>query len=191
MEAFQPAPGPNLHAGGGGRRNDSVFVHGSSVFGCNGAKRTADTRLGVLWYEVRISDGKLLQEGFVDSPDRDYIYPSIAVDSHGNIGMGCTGTSSTEFPSVYVMMHGANDPVGTMRTAVSAVSGTTAYNYKGQRAVNWSHYSATCIDPANPNLLWTLQGYGNSEVDREWCTAWAAFRISRPPINESATLRPR
>ncbi|MCA9213691.1 MAG: hypothetical protein KDB27_11525 [Planctomycetales bacterium] len=178
MEAFQPPPGPKLRAGGGGRRLDSVFVHGGSVFGCNGAKRSIDSRPGVLWYQIRISDGKLLQEGFVDSPDRDFIYPSIAVNAHGNIGIGCTGSSQTEFPSVYVMMHAANDPPGTMRKPVQAVPGTTAYHYNGQRSVNWSHYSATCRDPSNPSLLWTLQAYGSSTVDREWCTAWAAFQLS-------------
>jgi hypothetical protein len=178
MEAVQPDPGPNLHAGGGGRRLDSAFIHNGSVFGCNGAKRTADSRLGVLWYEVRISDGRLLQEGFVDLPDRDLIYPSIAVDASGNIGIGCTGTSKTEFPSVYVMMHGANDPAGSMRSPVKAVPGTTSYHYAGKRAVNWSHYSPTCIDPTDPHLFWTLQAYGNSTVDQEWCTGWAAFRFS-------------
>ena len=127
MEAVQPKPGPKLQAGGGGRRNDSVFVHGGSVFGCNGAKRTADSRPGVLWYEVRISDGALLQEGFVDSPDRDFIFPSVAVDGQGNVGIGCTGTSETEFPSVYVMMRAANDPPGTMRGPVVAVPGSTCY----------------------------------------------------------------
>ncbi len=177
MEAVQPEPGPNLHAGGGGRRNDSVFVHGGSVFSCNGAKRTADSRPGVLWYEIRISDGALLQEGFVDSPDRDFIFPSIAVDSQGNVGIGCTGTSQTEFPSVYVMMRAASDPPGTMRRPVAAVPGTTSYHYAGARAVNLSHYSTTCIDPSNPGLLWTCQAYGNSTIDRQWCTAWAAFQL--------------
>lgn len=179
MEAVQPDPGPNLHAGGGGRRLDSVFVRNGSVFGCNGAKRTKDSRLGVLWYEVRISDGKLIQEGFVDSPDRDYLYPSIAVDASGNVGIGCTGTSKAEFPSVYVMMRSKQDPAGLMREPVRVVEGTTCYHYAGKRAVNWSHYSATCIDPSNPDLLWTVQGYGNSKVDREWCTAWAGFRLAK------------
>ncbi|MCA8989288.1 MAG: hypothetical protein KDA78_16690 [Planctomycetaceae bacterium] len=179
MEAFQPEPGPRLRAGGGGRRLDSVFVRNGSVYGCNGAKRSIDSRPGILWYQVRIHDGALLQEGFIDSPDRDYIYPSIAVDSQGNIGIGCTGTSQSEFPSVYVMMHGVNDPVNTMRKPVRAVPGTAVYRYDGQRSVNWSHYSATCIDPSNPSLLWTLQAYGNSNVDQEWWTAWAAFQLSK------------
>jgi hypothetical protein len=178
MEAVQPAPGPNLCAGGGGRRTDSVFLHKGSVFGCNGAKRTLDSRPGILWYEVRISDGSLLQEGFVDDPNCDYIFPSVAVDSRGNVGLGCTRTSETEFPSVYVMMHAATDPPNTMRTPVLAVPGTTYYRCSGASAVNLSHYTSTCIDPSNPDLLWTYQAYSNSTIDGQWCTAWAAFQLS-------------
>lgn len=177
MEAFQPKPGPKFRAGGGGRRIDSTFVHNGSVFACHGAKRTPDSRPGVVWYEVRIRDGALLQEGFVDSPDRDFIFPSIAVDSHGNVGIGCTGTSQTEFPSVYVMMHAATDPPGQMSKPIAAVPGTTAYLVKDQRAVNLSHYSVTCIDPTNPDWIWTCQAYGNSEKNGCWCTAWAAFHV--------------
>jgi len=178
MEAFQPKPGPKLRAGGGGRRIDSAIVRNGSVFGCNGAKRTADSRPGLLWYEVRISDGALVQEGLVDSPDRDFIFPSVAVDRQGNVGIGCTGTSQTEFPSVYVMMHAASDPANFMSKPVSAVPGTTAYHYAGASMVNLSHYSTTCIDPSNPDLLWTCQAYANSKIDRQWCTAWAAFKVS-------------
>jgi hypothetical protein len=85
------------------------------------------------------------------------------------------------------MMHDANDPPGTMRSPVKAVPGTTAYHYEGQRAVNWSHYSQTCLDPSDPTVLWTLQAYGNSKVDREWCTAWAAFQLSEQRQARSAS----
>jgi hypothetical protein len=178
MEAFQPKPGPKLRAGGGGRRIDSAFVRKGSVFGCTGAIRQEGSRPGVLWYEVRVSDGRLIQEGLVDSPDRDFIFPSVAVDGEGNVGIGCTGTSQTEFPSVYVMMRSATDPANTMRRPVAAVPGTTSYHYEGARAVNLSHYSTTCIDPSSPGLLWTCQAYSDSKKDRQWCTAWAAFQIS-------------
>jgi len=179
--AVQPAPGPKLRAGGGNRRLESAFVHKGSVFGCNGAKLTPNSRPGILWYEVRISDGALLQEGFVDDPKSDYLHPSLAVDSRGNIGLGCTRTSETEFPSVYVMMRAATDPANTMRAPILAVPGTTYYRYAGIQAINLSHYSTTCIDPSNPDLLWTYQAYGNSTVDKQWCTAWAAFSLSSAP----------
>jgi hypothetical protein len=185
MEGSQPAPGVKLLESGG-RRNNCAFVHGGIVFGCNGAKRTPNSRPGILWYEVRIRDGALLQEGFVDGPSFDYLYPSMAVDSQGNIGLGCTRTSETEFPSVCVMMHPAADPANTMRAPVLAVKGTTSFRYSGVTATNFSNYSSTCIDPSAPDLLWTYQGYSNSAVDKRWCTAWAAFKLS-PSLSTHAS----
>ncbi len=176
MEGVQPDGAVRL-AQAGGRRNNSAFVHGGSVFSCNGAQRTADSRPGILWYEVRIADGALLQEGFIDSRDCDYLYPSIAVDGRGNVGIGCTRTSKNEYPSVCVIMRAASDPAGTMRPPVVAVNGSTAYRHSGATAMNFSNYSTTCIDPSDRDVLWTYQGYANSTVDRQWCTAWAAFKL--------------
>jgi hypothetical protein len=179
-QAFQPAPGLKLRADEG-RRTLSVFARGDSVFGCNGAKRTLDSRCGILWYEVRVSDGALLQEGFVDDPSCDYLIPALAVDSKGNIGLGCTRTSAKEFPSVYVMMHAATDAPGTMRAPVLAVRGTTYFRSPpsgNTNAIGWGNYSSTCIDPLDPALLWTCQEYAGSSVEREWRTAWVAFRLN-------------
>jgi hypothetical protein len=97
--AIQPAPGGKLRADEA-RRTDCVFAHGGSVFGCNRAKRSLETHPGILWYEVRVSDGALLQEGLVDDPTCDYLNPSLAVDRDGDVGLGCTRTSEKEFPSV-------------------------------------------------------------------------------------------
>jgi hypothetical protein len=175
--AVQPAPGGKLRADES-RRTDCVFAHGGSVFGCNGAKRRLQTRPGILWYEVRVSDGALLQEGHVDDPTCDYLNPSLAVDRGGNIGLGCTRTSEKEFPSVYVMMHAAGDPAGSMGAPILAVPGTTYYRHSapGRFAIGWGNYSTTCVDPSDPNLLWSCQEYANSTVDRQWCTAWVAFQ---------------
>jgi hypothetical protein len=91
LQAIQPAPGVKLRADEG-RRTLSCFARNDSVFGCNVAKRTPEGRCGILWYEVRVKDGALLQEGFVDDPDCDHLVPSLAVDGNGNIGLGCTRT---------------------------------------------------------------------------------------------------
>jgi hypothetical protein len=179
FQAIQPTPGMKLRADEG-RRTLSVFARGGSVFGCNGAKSKIDARCGVLWYEVRVSDGALLQEGFVDAPDCDYLIPSLAVDNKGNIGLGCTRTSEKEFPSVCVMMHAASDAPGTMRPPVLAAKGSTYFRARlsGQtNAISWGNYSSTCIDPTDPGLIWTCQEYANSDVEDQWCTAWAAFRL--------------
>ena len=178
--ARQPLPGSPLRADEG-RRTIGVFAYGGRVLGCNGAKATIASRPGILWYDVRVSDGALLQEGFVDDPNSDYTHPSLAVDADGNIGLGCTRTSPTEFPSAYVMMHAANDPAGSMRLPVKAVAGTTYFRFAKFNPIPWGNYSTTCVDPSDPRRLWTYQEYANSPNDGEWCTAWASFQLDPGP----------
>ena len=175
-QAKQPEPGSPLRADEG-RRTIGVFAYGGRVLGCNGAKDTISSRPGILWYDVRVSDGTLLQEGFVDDPNCDYTHPSLAVDAGGNIGLGCTRTSTNEYPSVYIMVHSANDRPGTTRPPVKAVSGTTYFRFARYKQIPWGNYSTTCIDPSDPTRFWTYQEYANSVSDGQWCTAWASFRL--------------
>ncbi len=177
-QATQPAPGGKLRADEA-RRTTCVYAHGGSLFTCNEAKRSVDARCGIFWCEVRARDGALLQEGFVDDPDRDYLVPSLAVDADGNIGLGCTRTSATEYPSVCVMMHGAADPPGTMRRPVLAAKGTTIFaaGHGTRYGIAWGNYNATCIDPSDPTVLWTYQQYATSAVPGQYTTCWVAFRM--------------
>jgi hypothetical protein len=177
-QATQPAPGGRLRADEA-RRTTCVYAHGGSVFSCNEAKRTIDSRCGVFWCEIRVKDGTLLQEGFVDDTDRDYLVPSLAVDASGNIGMGCTVTSATEYPSVYVMMHAATDLPNTMRRPVLAAHGTTIFSGSraGKFGIAWGNYNSTCVDPSAPTVLWTYQQYAGSAVPGQYTTCWAAFQL--------------
>lgn len=122
----------------------------------------------------------MLQEGLSDDPNYDFTHPSLAADALGNIGIGCTRTSTNEFPSVCIMMRGAADPPGTMRPPVIAVPGTTYFRYAKfkDKALPWGNYSTTCIDPSDPTRLWTYQEYANSANDGQWCTAWASFQLA-------------
>jgi hypothetical protein len=78
------------------------------------------------------------------------------------------------------MMHAAKDAPGTMRAPVLAVKGTTHFRSPPSGttgAIGWGNYSSTCLDPSDATLIWTLQEYAGSAVEREWRTAWAAFRL--------------
>ena len=61
--------------------------------------------------------------------------------------------------------------VAALTTNIHLGSGST-------NAIGWGNYSSTCIDPSDPTLIWTCQEYANSTAEREWCTAWAAFRFN-------------
>lgn len=177
-EASQPAPGAPLRADEC-RRTACVWAHGGSLFTCNAAKDKLNSRPGIFWAEVRASDGVLLQEGLIDSPDCDYLVPSLAVDADGNVGLGCTRTSEKEFPSVVVMMRAASDPKNTMRPPVLAAKGTATYslNDEAKRPVGWGNYNSTCLDPSDPTTIWTYQEYSTSGIVKVWNTCWVAFKL--------------
>lgn len=176
--APQPSPGLTIRAP---RRTIAVAQFGDSVYQCNNAKLDDASRWGIFWCEVRVSDGKLLQEGLVTDPECDYLVPSLAVNKDGNVGIGCTRTSANEFPSVYVTMRAADDPKGQMREPVLAVPGTTYYRVTSPHrfGTQFGNYSSTCIDPTSRGVFWTCQEYADSTTPDQWCTAWAAFRLTK------------
>ena len=137
------------------------------------------SRSGVFWCEVRASDGVVLQEGFVDAPDCDFLAPSLAVDASGNIGVGCTRTSETEFPSACVLMHAAGDPKNTMREPILAAAGTCVFSSSrpSKYGLAWGNYNSTCIDPSDPTTFWTYQEYATSRVPSQYTTCWVAFKL--------------
>ncbi|MFO0976761.1 MAG: hypothetical protein U0996_10210 [Planctomycetaceae bacterium] len=176
--APQPSPGITIRAP---RRTIAVAQFGDSVYQCNNAKLDDTSPWGIFWCEVRVSDGELLQEGLVTDPNCDYLIPSLAVNKDGALGIGCTRTSATEFPSVYVTMRSSDDPLGTMRKPVLAVPGTTYFRVTNPHrfGAQFGNYSSTCIDPTNPGVFWTCQEYADSTKPDQWCTAWASFKLSK------------
>jgi hypothetical protein len=95
----------------------------------------------------------------------------LVVLGHTAPALGADVTVVTAYP--------ANKGPGWKQTI--DVAGAVGHRYADFAAINLSHYSTTCIDPSNPELLWTYQAYGNSTVDKQWCTAWAAFTLSSSP----------
>jgi hypothetical protein len=176
--AVQPAPGGRLRVDEG-RRTSCVYAHGGSVFSCNAAKRDPASRCGIFWCEVRVSDGSVLQESLVDAADCDYLAPSLAVDGAGNLGIGCTRSSSSEFPSACVMGRSPAGPKGAVGHPRVSVKGTTVYVPAAppKYGIGWGNYNSTCVDPVDPTLLWTSQEYAASATPGQFSTCWTAFRV--------------
>ena len=177
-QATQPAPGGKLRADEG-RRTCAVYAAGESIFSCNEAKRDMASRCGIFWCEIKASDGTLLQEGFIDSPDCDYLAPSLAVDASGNVGIGCTRSSASEFPSACIMARAPKDPKNSMGKPVITAKGTTVFTSKsaGKYGIPWGNYNSTCLDPADQTIIWSYQEYAASSTPDQFCTFWAAFRV--------------
>ncbi len=189
--AIQPGSSSPFIKGREDHRLLDLVVSNGNVYGAFGTE--INHRVGADWFEVRISDGAVLQQSTIADPTYDMLFPTVAVDSKGDMAFGFTKTSATAYPSVYVAARTANDPLDRLETPVLAAGGTSAYScpmglgmtwlghllkLATNNPVGWGTYSTTVQDASNPEVLWTYQEFGNSSRPCQWGTHWSAFIIA-------------
>jgi hypothetical protein len=115
----------------------------------------------VAWYEIDPADARPsspfagpVQWGRVSDPDMWYYFPSIAVNAHGSVALGFSGSSETEYAGGYYTMRERTDPPGTMRPVALLKEGERTYEYW-----RWGDYSQTVVDPVDGLTFWTIQEY--------------------------------
>ncbi len=172
--AVQPAGAQSIRGAENHRFFDVVAFEGS-LFAAHGSE--VGRRVGFEWFELRIEDGAVRQQAEFSDPDADLIFPSVAVDAKGNLGIGYTKTSATEYPSIYLTGRLRDDPLDSLRRPVLAVAGTSSYRCALSDPVGWGTYSSTMLDPAQPLVLWTYQEYANSSDNCHWSTRWVSFSL--------------
>ena len=137
------------------------------------------------WFEVDPSSNTITQKAKVSHPSLGYVFPTLAVDGRGNIGIAATGSSKERYPSIYVFTHLAGDAPGVIHGPAPGHEGTQSYSCKTSPAqllkdnvAGWGTYSATVQDGSDPSKRWTLQEYGGSATSCEWKTRVLGFRIA-------------
>src|SRR5207244_8917278 len=86
----------------------------------------AGDSVGVRWYEFRSPNvtPTVFQQGTF-SPDSQYRWMgSIAMDQSGDIAVGYSASSSSNFPAVRYTGRVPSDPAGTMESENSIIEGT-------------------------------------------------------------------
>jgi IPT/TIG domain len=143
------------------------------------------TRTSILWTKLTASTGDVADGGLVDDPTATatnggkwYAYPHIAVNKYGDIIVGFSQFSSTQYASAGYAVHAASDPAGTMRDPAVYKAGQDAYQRIGTGTRNrWGDYSKAQVDPSNDADLWVLNEYakpatGPSADPGVWGTWW-------------------
>ncbi len=108
----------------------------------------------VRWYELRLAGGlpAVYQQGTY-APDTAWRWVgSLAMDNAGNIALGYSKASTTQYPSIHVTGRLAGDPAGTMGAEVAMQESAGAYtDFNDYR---WGDYTHMSIDPRDGCTFW-------------------------------------
>jgi hypothetical protein len=186
VNAGQPAS-PNIR-GTESHRVFGVYSHagqhlyavvGSGPCVSNCGSQGADSHNLFFFFDVNTPVLSLNQGVKVSNAQCDLLFPSLAVDSRGNIAMAATGSSSGENPSVYEWHQLATDGAGTVHGPNLLTAGSHSYSCVNS-PVGWGTYSTTAQDGGDGTKLWTVQEYGNSSTPCNWTTRSLEFKVVGP-----------
>src|SRR5467141_4044967 len=151
---------------------------------------TAGNSVGVRWYEIRSPNATptVFQQGTF-SPDSQYRWMgSIAMDQSGDIAVGYSASSSSNFPAVRYTGRVPSDPAGTMESENSIIEGTGSQT-NGSAGSRWGDYSSMSIDPVDDCTFWYTNEYLTTNGSFNWKTRIASLKFTScgPPGFPSAT----
>jgi hypothetical protein len=150
-----------------------------------------DGPTAIRWYQFDVTGGNfpaapVQQEDWSNGNDGLWRWmPSIAVDQHGNMGIGYSTSSPNIFPGIRYAGRLATGPLNDLGQGEAIMT-----NGGGSQTVSsgrWGDYTMTTIDPADSLSFWHTNQYYVTTSDQNWSTRVGKFRLPRP----SPTPRPR
>lgn len=171
--------------------NQLVATHTVSVPG--------DSLNHVHWYQFdtgAVGTGgtpALKQQGDISNRGHNDMYPGIAINNNGDIGLSfiesaSSGTTVSQTPSMFVTSRLAGDPPGTMQPPVLAKAGVLGAPIGGNRG---GDYSGTVFDPVN-GTFWSANEFtaGSNSTDN-WGTQIANYTIptAAAPVSPPSIAR--
>ena len=202
IAAPQPNGGPSIPASSG-TFGLGIDARLSNVVEINGdlwvARTVLDTTTNtdaIAWYEISLTTDKVTQSGVISSPSLFFYYPSIAVNSTGDVVIGFNGSSTSQFISSYVSIGTTSAGVTTFSPPTLVQSGQGVFDGNsltvptGAPTPLWGDQSVTVIDPSNPDGFWTFQQISdepNSKSFNNWAIQATDIVVQSPSVTLTVT----
>ncbi len=119
------------------------------------------TAVATRWYEFR-GQGKgttrlsLYQSGQTPDDGEYRWMGSVAMDKTGDVAVGYSRSSATDYPSIYYAGQTAGDPLGTTETEALIKQGGGSQYHSFDR---WGDYSSMALDGADSCTFWYTTEY--------------------------------
>lgn len=185
INPFQPDGSSNLDDGDT-RFSASVWQVGDVLYAVHSTE--VNNRAAVRWYKIDANTYAVIQSGTIADPSLEYFYPSIAANAAGTVVIAFNGCSRTTFISSYAVVGETVGGTITFGSPMLLQSGLASYQAPGGGTSRWGDYSATSVDPVDPNRFWTIQLIASGSS--AWSTQITEIRTDHNPtlaIAASAT----
>ena len=130
---------------------------------------------GLRWYEIRSPNSSpfLFQQSTYAPDSTSRWMGSAAADLNGNMALGYSFGSGSQFPGIRYTGRLVSDPKNTLPQGESVIM-----NGAGSQTHNrWGDYSQMTIDPADDCTFWYANEYIPSNGSFNWHTRIASFKF--------------
>ncbi len=134
------------------------------------------------------------------APNTYTYFPSVAVNSSGDVVFGFSASADSIYAGAYVTGRQSGDPPKTVKQSSTVQTGMDYYIRTFGDPVSkpnrWGDYSGTCVDPADENIFWIFNQYAwtrgsvSGGEDGRWGTGWASYTFSPVGISNSEDTAP-
>ncbi|MEM7623724.1 MAG: hypothetical protein AAF235_11045, partial [Planctomycetota bacterium] len=140
------------------RFGSNVILRNGELWAVQGVD--VDGRAAIRWLRINESTRQVIESGTLASSTFAVIFPSIAVTESGGIVVGCTVVGPSQ-PASAAAFIGLTDGTTTeFGPPIVLREGTANYENLDSFGRNrWGDYSATTVDPSNPDAIWTFQEF--------------------------------
>lgn len=139
-------------------RNGMLWVSGNTA--CTPAGDSA-ARSCAHFTEISTSGStpSIVQDFAFGQNGQYYYYPSIQIDSGGNLIAILNHSSSADFPSVVAGGQKTSDSANTFELPMVLKEGEVAYAPSSASFNRWGDYSGAALDPSNPTIVFLAGEY--------------------------------
>ncbi|MBE9030395.1 hypothetical protein IQ266_11695 [filamentous cyanobacterium LEGE 11480] len=173
--ALQPNGSQNLETGDP-RFSSPIVRVGDSIWGVHTIADPSGNRAVLRWYEIDAVTSQVKQQGEIGDSQNDYFYPSIALNSAGNVVIGFNRSGADEFVGSYAIAGQTRGGMTTFGEPILLKAGTDNYfRTFGFGRNRWGDSSSTVLDPTDPQSFWTFQQVAGD--NNEWSTQITRIRV--------------
>lgn len=130
---------------------------------------------GIRWYEIRSPHSApiVFQQGTYSRPTSYIWMGTLATDKNGDIGMGMNSSSMTMKPSVLITGRVPSDPLNTLESLLTVLTGAGVQTNDANR---WGDYSSISVDPVDDCTFWYTSQYYKT-TGSNWNTRIVSFKF--------------